>query len=458
MSTARPQVSSRAQARAFTHRESGTDEATWLLDGAWDDVPRLALADVVARYPRVILIAPHPDDESLALGATVHDLACADVDLTVVVATHGSRSSVRRLEGDGAIASLSPRIATVWWDLPDGGLAEAEPELRRGLAELADDATLIFAPVEHDGHADHEAVARAAEAVAMELGAAVLLYPVWWWHWAAPPDVDWSRVRTLAPSLAGLRAKRDAIDCHRSQLVAEDGHPIVGSAVLNRARRVIETVLVPRPPALAARVANAQSIGRGRSAVAEPFDAMYDGGTDDPWQLDASHYERRRLQLLLACLGRERYQRVLEIGCASGQLSSRLRDLADDVVGLDASADALRVAALQWPTVRWILGAAPRDIPDEDYDLIVVSEVGYFMDGVELLATLRAVRRRLRPGGELVIANWRGTTADIPLDGETVQQQALAMLDLPVRANYRDADLAIDVWGQPLSVHAEEPR
>ena len=454
----RRDIDTRVRARSFTHREHGTGESTWLLDPRWDDVARLALTDVVRRYSRVVLVAPHPDDESLALGATLADLACAGNPVTVVTATHGAAASVRRDEGDRAMTALGSHIEAVWWDLPDGGLADAEDVVRERLANLVDKTTLVLAPVECDGHADHDAVSRAAERVALDRSAALLLYPVWLWHWATPDDVDWTRLRTLAPSLSALYAKQRAIDCHRSQLVAADGHPIVGSAVRDRARRVAEAVLLPLSPHLAQRVADAVADGADRDSVAEPFDAMYVDGVDDPWRLDDSYYERRRLQLVLACLGRERYGRVLEIGCASGQLASQLRNRAEEVVGLDASAAAIRVAGARCPTVRWVHGVAPGDIPDGEFDLIVLSEVGYFLDGVDLLTTVRALRRRLRVDGELVIANWRASTFDIPLDGPTVQWQAAAMLDLPRRARYEDADLVIDVWGQPISVHADGRR
>lgn len=246
------------RARPFTHRDGGTDEPTWLLDPRWDDVPRVDLAEILRGYPRVLLVAPHPDDESLALGATLADLAGSGTSVTVVVATHGGPSgeSVRRGEGDRAVNALSSTINVIWWDHPDGGLTGVEDALRAGLRELADDSTLVLAPVECDGHPDHEAVSRAAAAVATERSSALLLYPVWLWHWATPEDVDWSRLRTLAPSLKALQAKRDAIECHRSQLVSADGQPIVGTAVLARAQRVTETVVIPIPTQLSALVAS----------------------------------------------------------------------------------------------------------------------------------------------------------------------------------------------------------
>lgn len=444
--------------RPFTHREAGTDEATWLLDSGWNGVPRLDLDAIVARCPRVVVVAPHPDDETLSLGATLSDLSARNTDITVVFATHGGDgpgSTPRRIEGDSATAALGDRVSALWWDLPDGGLDSHEDELIRRLAELIDERTVVFAPVECDGHSDHDAVARAAESAVRRRSAVLINYPIWLWHWATPKDMDWSRVRTLAPSLKGLDAKKSAIDCYLSQLSSEDGLPIVGSSVRSRAHRVFETVLMPAAADLADRVRAAVGGGRARDAVAEPFDAMMAGGEDDPWHLDDFAYERRRLELVLACLGRERYQRILEVGCATGQLAEQLTGRADTVVAIDASERALAVARNRTDAVRWICGAAPDDLPDESFDAIILSEIGYFLDGPDLIATLRAVRTHLTARGEIVLAHWRGPTTDIPLDGATVHAQAAALLDLPLRARYTDVDLIVEIWGEPVSVYRE---
>ena len=446
------------EARPFTHRDSGTDEATWLLDSGWDGVPRLDLTAIIARCPRVVLVAPHPDDETLSLGATLADLAAQDLDVTIVFATHGGDgpgSTPRRIEGDRAIAALGTRISALWWDLPDGGLDSEHGEVTRRLAELVDERTVVFAPVECDGHSDHDAVARAAEVAVRQRSAVLINYPIWLWHWATPGDMDWSRVRTLAPSLHGLGAKTSAIDCYTSQLHSDDGQPIVGSSVLSRARRVFETVLMPAAADLAERVCAAVDLGRPRDAIAEPFDAMMASGEEDPWHLDDFAYERRRLELVLACLGRERYQRILEVGCATGQLAEQLTGRADTVVAIDASERALAVARNRTDEVRWICGAAPADLPDETFDAIILSEIGYFLDGPDLIATLRAVRRHLTTRGEIVLAHWRGSTTGIPLDGAAVHAQAAALLDLPLRARYEDVDLIVEVWGEPVSVYRE---
>lgn len=446
------------EARPFTHRDNGTDEPTWLLDSEWDSVPRLDLAAIIARCPHILVVAPHPDDETLSLGATLADLSALGADITVVFLTHGGdgpAATPRRIEGDRAVAALGGRIAALWWDLPDGGLDASREELRRRLAGLIDERTVVFAPVECDGHCDHEAAARAAEAAARQRSAVLLNYPIWLWHWATPTDIDWSRLRTLAPSLTGLSAKRSALACYTSQLHSDDGQPILGSAVLNRARRTFETVLVPAAPDLAERVCAAVQAGRTRDVIAEPFDAMMASGEQDPWHLDDFVYERRRLELVLACLGRERYQRILEVGCATGQLAEQLSGRADTVVAIDASERALEIARSRTGAVRWICGAAPNDLPDGTFDAIILSEIGYFLDGLDLTATLRRARKQLTTRGEIVLAHWRGRTADIPLDGAAVHAQAAALLDLPLRARYTDVDLVVEVWGEPVSVYGE---
>jgi LmbE family N-acetylglucosaminyl deacetylase len=446
--------------RPFSHREPGTDEPTWLLDARWDGVPRCDLAALVARCPRVVLIAPHPDDETLALGATLADLAASGIDVTVVVATHGGKgpgATVRRAEGDAAIATLGPAITARWWDLPDGRLSRCEAQIADRLAALAGPDTLLLAPAEYDGHADHDAVGRAAATVARQTGAHLLHYPVWLWHWAIPDDLPWVRLRTLAPSLNAQHTKTAALAQHRSQLTADaDGSPIVGTSVQARALRTLETVLLPAGADLAARVEWAITTGPTADQIAQPFDAMYRDGDHDPWQLDTSFYERRRHQLVLAVLGRERYDNVLDIGCATGQHSIALRTRANRVTGLDASASALAVAFARGAGdtgLHWRHGTAPHDIPAERFDLIVLSEVAYFLDGPDLLSTLRTVRRALRPGGEIVLADWRYPTGDIPLDGPTAHRQVTAALDLPRRARYEDADLLVEVWGEPLSTY-----
>ena len=284
------------------------------------------------------------------LGATIAGLADKGLAITVVSATHG-------------------------------GLHLSEDELRERLAGLVDARTLLLAPVEGDGHANHAVVARVTESAARETGALLLNYPLRLWDSASPSDLDWQRLRMFTPSLGGLRAKADAIDCFTGQL---------GQAAFDRACRVVEAVLVPQMQDLVERVEVAVVAPRSHAEIAGGFDMMYESGDTDSWHLDDSVYERRRLALVLACLGRTRYNRVLEIGCATGQLvcapqRSRRRSRRS---GRERTGSRRRAG----PNRRGAMGhrCRSRDIPDADFDLIVLSEIAYFLDGADLLSPLCA--------------------------------------------------------------------
>jgi SAM-dependent methyltransferase len=222
--------------------------------------------------------------------------------------------------------------------------------------------------------------------------------------------------------------------------------------VLRRARRLVEA-LMAEPGVLPVRPA------RTDADVAPAFDGMYDDG-DDPWGFTGSFYERRKRALPAAVLGRERYRVVVEIGCATGVLTRALAERAEHVVAVDPSAAALEVAARDAPAhVRWELGRAPGAVPEGPVDLVVLSEVGYFLTPVELLETLARVRAALAPGGEVVLVHWRHPTEGVPLDGPAVHAQAAtALADLGHRVRHADGDVLVDVWGGPVSVAAAEGR
>jgi SAM-dependent methyltransferase len=184
---------------------------------------------------------------------------------------------------------------------------------------------------------------------------------------------------------------------------------------------------------------------------------MYDEG-DDPWQFADSFYEERRRTLVLAVLGCRRYARALEIGCADGRLTQALVGRCDEVLALDTSHRAVTAARVRAPAARVVQGMAPADLPDGPFDLVLVSEVGYFLSPLELLATLRRCHEVLAPGGEIVLCHWQHPTRDVPLDGVLVHEQAATVLPARHRATYVDDDLRIDVWGDATSLARQEGR
>ena len=458
-------------APAFTHREEGTPESVWLTAPGWDECRVTDAAELLEGHDKVVVASAHPDDETLAIGALLADLARDDASIHVIVATDGEAShpdsttwtsemlaAARRREVESAVALLAPGARVTHLGLPDGRLREAGAVLCDRLAAELTSSTLLLAPWTDDGHPDHDAVGLAAREAARAAGCTVHHYPVWLWHWATPESMPWRITLAVEPAPEALHLKREALGLFATQTQPlsplPGDEPVVTDAVLARASRLVEVLFDPARDAGAPEGSAAHESG-SRSVA---FDAMYAESTD-PWSFEGSFYEHRKRALTLAVLGRPQYDNVLEVGCATGELTRGLAVRAHQVIGLDTSARALAVAALNTPSgTCWLRGTAPEDLPEGPFDLIVLSEVGYFMTPTELLATLRGMRARLAEGGEIVLVHWQHPTEDIPLDGLLVHEQARRVLDLPLRATYCDVDVRIDSWGGPLSIAEMEGR
>ncbi|MGB3829487.1 MAG: bifunctional PIG-L family deacetylase/class I SAM-dependent methyltransferase [Ornithinimicrobium sp.] len=458
----------------FSHLQEGTSEALWWSAPQWDTVPVLDRAATAASFSKVIVASAHPDDETLGIGGLVTDLAELGVPISVLVATAGERSqhglgdrarerlaTLRRREVERAVSGLAPQARLAHLGLPDTGLHHHEAELMDQIARRVDQRTLILAPWIDDGHTDHDAVGAAAAAASAATGAAVAHYPIWLWQWSDPQSLPWSSMVASETSLVGCWRKRAALEAFPSQSTApqnDNGRveqaAILGPTSLARGRRLVETLIAAH--------GTLPTVSRGGHAEHDiarraAFDRMYDGGTD-PWGNAGSFYEERRRALLLAMLGRSRYGRVLELGCADGYLTTALADRATQVLAFDTSARAVAAARIASPTSLIEQGSVPQDIPEGEFDLVVLSEVGYFLTPLELIQTLRRARAALAPGGELVLCHWQHPTNGVPLDGVLVHEQAVALLGYPPRARHVDEDLCIEVWGDAPSVAESEGR
>jgi LmbE family N-acetylglucosaminyl deacetylase len=228
----RPQETSnctRFAAKPLTR--GGTPVPMWLVALNQGRLPPLDLTEC----PGLVVVAPHPDDETLGLGATIAQLVASGVDVQVVSVTDGgaarpgaSRSEQLRLEitrrhelrRATGILGVPPPISL---GLPDGRLADHEDRITDLLVEILDGAaprTWCAATWRGDGHPDHEAVGRAAAAACAHTDATLLEYPVWMWHWASPADseVPWDRAYSVPAPGWALSRKRHAAQCFRSQL------------------------------------------------------------------------------------------------------------------------------------------------------------------------------------------------------------------------------------------------
>lgn len=158
---------------------------------------------------------------------------------------------------------------------------------------------------------------------------------------------------------------------------------------------------------------------RTASIPASYFEDLYKAH-DDPWRFRTSDYERGKYEDTLAVLSRPRYGSALEVGCSIGVFTRLLASRCDRVVAIDASAvalDAARAASNDLPDVEFAQRAIPGGMPDGPFDLIVLSEVLYYLTMTDVQETARSCTTRLRRGGEIVLCHWLGET-DYPLTGD----------------------------------------
>jgi LmbE family N-acetylglucosaminyl deacetylase len=234
----------------------GTRVEDWT---AWNhDFPSLSLDECSA----MMVIAPHPDDETFGLGATIATLCAAGVDVQVVSVSDGeaafpgsdesARATLKALRWDEIRRSMRVLGARepIRLQLPDGELASHEPQLTDRIATLLADRPTggwCAATWRGDGHPDHEAVGRAAANAATATGARLVEYPVWMWHWARPADpaVPWQRARRIVLTDRACHAKESAVQCFPSQTQpTTSGAAVLPPDVVQRLLAVGEVVFV----------------------------------------------------------------------------------------------------------------------------------------------------------------------------------------------------------------------
>lgn len=155
--------------------------------------------------------------------------------------------------------------------------------------------------------------------------------------------------------------------------------------------------------------------------TATDFDAVYRDNAD-PYGVESTWYERRKEEIVLAALTSRHYSLAWDAAAGTGSLARRLEERAKRVVATDASEVAVpRMADRGLETY---VSALPR-VPDtaEGADLILVSEVLYYLDEPARRETYAALRRALVTGGELVFVHWRHDADDFQLPGDAVTRE-----------------------------------
>ena len=180
------------------------------------------------------------------------------------------------------------------------------------------------------------------------------------------------------------------------------------------------------------------------------FDALY-AANPDPWDFRASLYERAKYTATVAALADRRYRAALEVGCSIGELSARLATLCDSFLGLDVAEQPLQAArarCITLPSVRFECRALPADWPDGRFDLIVLSEILYFLTDADIRQIATLTHASLVPGGRVILVNWLGAE-ETPQPGDIAAEAFIAQADLALEARTRQRLYRLDLLTRP---------
>ena len=186
----------------------------------------------------MVVVAPHPDDESLGCGGLIAEAVQDDIAVRVIIVSDGIGShpnsleypaprlkALRETETLQAVAELglAPEMVT-FLELPDRRVPDLGPSADHAAERIAAVARAIRAGVllvtwQHDPHCDHQAafaITRAAAGLLKDVR--LLAYPIW--GWTLPADLDVGDAPPIGARFDTKRhaaAKRAAILAHRSQ-------------------------------------------------------------------------------------------------------------------------------------------------------------------------------------------------------------------------------------------------
>ena len=177
------------------------------------------------------------------------------------------------------------------------------------------------------------------------------------------------------------------------------------------------------------------------------FAEMY-AGAEDPWGFRNRWYEQRKRDVTLAALTRPRYRRAFEPGCSIGVLTAALAERCDEVVAADVDERAVTTARgslAPLGNVRVERLSLPQEWPDGMFDLVVVSEVAYYLGPAELEQLLDCAVGSMAPRGTLLACHWRHPVPDYPATGDEVHHRLLARPELNQSVSHLEEDFRLDL-------------
>jgi SAM-dependent methyltransferase len=168
----------------------------------------------------------------------------------------------------------------------------------------------------------------------------------------------------------------------------------------------------------------------------------------DPWATLTDPAERAKAAAALAACGEGPFAAVCDLGAGLGVLAAALAPRARALLALDAAPTAVAAAAERlapWPRAQARVATLPDDLPAGAFDLVVASEILYYLPGPAFAATVDWLERALLPGGRLVAVHWTGSAADLHRSADAVHDELARRPRLTPVAGTRGPTYRLDV-------------
>lgn len=191
---------------------------------------------------------------------------------------------------------------------------------------------------------------------------------------------------------------------------------------------------------------------------AEHFRRLYARSTD-PWAFRTSAYEQQKYRRTIAALGERRFRSGFEPGCSIGVLTRMLAGRCDALLAADIVEEPLRTARAFCSDLTWVRFAhlrIPAEWPDGRFDLIVLSEVLYFLAPRDIATVAARVLAAVDTDGVVLSVNWRGHGND-PCGGDEAASIFLRETHpgLHVVSSHHTPSYRIDLLARPQECEGE---
>lgn len=235
----------------------GTDRATWQAWAGIEELSSLKLDPDFIHANRVVIVAPHPDDEIMGCAGLMQQLSALGKQIVLVAVTNGTAShpdskcytpeglnQLRPQETQAALKVLGiDNIDVIALNIQDDAVSQNLDIFYQLLMAHVQAEDVLVTTFHKDGHPDHEFTAQVVNRVAQEKKLKYFEVLIWAWHWAHPndPQIPWDQARRLDLTAQQLQLKQRAIQCFASQIHIDEstGKPAILS------EKTIDRILMP---------------------------------------------------------------------------------------------------------------------------------------------------------------------------------------------------------------------